>query len=174
MWQQRSLAAPRPLFSVAERGAQEGDQHQYGAASGQQERGRRPETRLSKPGARAPVPAHHGRAKRRTVVSNPKENNRIQIMLGHWLPSSFQSPPLCPACRRNPWRTRWPKLRVTTAASCPRCRSSSTAWRSRCSRCVPTRSARTRTTSGCWASRPGWSWRLRPTGACWMARPKGE
>lgn len=41
---------PLPPFAVAERGAQEGDQHQHRATPVQQERGHRPEARLSKPG----------------------------------------------------------------------------------------------------------------------------
>lgn len=60
---------PSPLFASAERGAKEGDQHQHGAASVQQERGHRPEARSSKPGDRAPVPAGHGRARPLSIFS---------------------------------------------------------------------------------------------------------
>ncbi|XP_032135585.1 keratin, type I cytoskeletal 12 isoform X1 [Sapajus apella] len=102
----------------------------------------------------------------------------VQITLARWLPSSFRSPPslrlYCfpPTCRRNPWRTRWPKPRAITARSCPRCSNSSATWRRSCCRCARTQSARTWTTSGCLMSRPAWSWRLRPTAACWTGRPK--
>lgn len=41
---------PLALFAFAERGAEEGDQHQHGAASVQQERDHRPATRTSEPG----------------------------------------------------------------------------------------------------------------------------
>lgn len=62
-------SCPFAPFAVAEWGAQEGDQHQHGAASVQQERGHRPEARSSKPGDRAPVPAGHGRARARSIIS---------------------------------------------------------------------------------------------------------